>query len=48
MSGWVKVGLLTALAVIALVGLNVSLWRRMKAATREVAARRTTSPDHDA
>jgi len=45
-SGWEKVALLTALAVIALIGLNVSLWRRMKAATREAAARRAAE-DHD-
>jgi hypothetical protein len=31
-SGGVKAALIIALAVVALIGLNVAMWRRMKAA----------------
>lgn len=39
MSGPEKAALIIALAVIALIGLNVAMWRRMKAATAAARAR---------
>lgn len=35
MTGWAKVVAITVLLVIALVGLNLSMWRRMRLAIRE-------------
>jgi hypothetical protein len=38
-TGWEKVIAATVLAVIGLIGLNLAMWRRMRAATREAARR---------
>lgn len=34
MSGWEKVAAATVLALIGLLGLNLAIWRRMRAAVR--------------
>lgn len=43
MSGGEKAALIIALAVVALVCLNVAMWRRMKAATAAARAQQRNS-----
>jgi hypothetical protein len=38
-SGWEKVIAATAVAVIGLIALNLAIWRRMRAATRDAQQR---------
>ncbi|WBH17000.1 hypothetical protein [Sphingomonas radiodurans] len=37
MSGWTKVILATAIVLVALIGFNVALWRRLREVRRLVA-----------